>query len=247
MKRKTGNISSMTKLFVLLFCGMLCLTSCKKNEPEPPLASGTTGDLNWTLSTDGTLTISGKGEMPDYDNPWLEYRSSITAVVIESGVTSIGNNAFSSCIGLTEITIPNSVKYIGDYAFANCFGLTSVTIQSSVTSIKVGTFYYCISLTSVTIPNSVTSIEIYAFFHCISLTSITIPDSVTRIGMSAFGGCSGLTEVINESAVPQDIRQYISVFFGKDISACTLRVPEASIEAYREAEVWKDFGNIVAI
>ena len=136
-------------------------------------ANGTCGDnLTWNL-TDGTLTISGTGAMTNYSSsssvPWSSSHSSIRTVVINEGVTSIGDYAFRSCNSLTSVTIPNSVTSIGDYAFE-----------------------YCSSLTSVEIPNSVTSIGDYAFRYCSSLTSVEIPNSVTSIGSSAFSGCSSL-------------------------------------------------------
>ena len=181
------------------------------------------GNLTWKLDADGTLTISGTGAMKDYDyyynNPSPAYNNSnVKKVVIEDGVTSIGNSAFYNCDGLTSITIPKSVTSIENYAFYNCTGLTSITIPDSVTSIgdsvfekcsnlsnitlsnnitSIGTFAFngCSSLTSITIPDSVTSIENYAFSGCSSLTSITIPDGVTSIGNLVFNGCSSLTAI----------------------------------------------------
>ena len=115
-------------------------------------------------------------------------------------VTSIGDDAFYECSGLTSITIPNSVTSIGDYAFSSS-GLTSVIIPNSVTSIGKRVFYACSDLTSVTIPNSITSIGDKAFQYCSNLTSITIPNSVTHIGAQAFGNCSGLTSFTISTSV----------------------------------------------
>ena len=168
-------------------------------------------EVSWSLSNDGTLTIWGT-DMPDFsdlsdddgfflDVPWFYQRQKIKKVVIQNGVTKIGNYAFDDCSSLTSITIPNSVTSIGYYAFYGCSGLTSVTIPNSVTSINYGTFYGCSRLTSVTIPNSVTSIGYYAFGYCSGLTSVTIPNSVTRIENYAFSNCSSLTSV----AIPESV------------------------------------------
>ena len=113
-------------------------------------------------------------------------------------VTSIGNEAFYWCPGLTSVTIGNSVTNIGNYAFYDCSGLTSITIPNSVTSIGINAFGHCSGLTSVTIPNSVTSIGSSAFYGCLGLTSVTIPNSVTSIGTAAFISCSVLESIIVE-------------------------------------------------
>ena len=207
--------------------------------------SGTCGDnLTWTLQ-DGVLTISGTGNMKNYSMqkvndkyittaPWGEYYDTIKSVVIEAGVTSIGDyafykcsslasvtipdsvtsigsSAFSFCSSLASVTIPDSVTTIGDWAFYNCSSLTSVTISDSVTSIGSSVFYNCSSLASVTIPDSVTSIGERAFCDCSSLASVTIPDSVTSIGGGAFCDCSSLASV----TIPNGVTSIGgSVFYG---------------------------------
>ena len=140
-------------------------------------AYGTCGDLHrWTLSRSGTLTITGEGEMPNWQNsartPWYTYCSDITKVVISDGVTTIGDTAFREFTALTDIIIPDSVTSIGSESF-----------------------YKCGALTDIVIPDSVTSIGWWAFTGCTDLTSIVIPESVTEICYAAFSGCNALANV----------------------------------------------------
>ena len=162
--------------------------------------SGPCGDnVNWSLDTKtGVLTISGSGAMYDYspysssESPWHSYMGGIKSVVIENGVTNIGEYAFRNCGNLTSFTIPNSVISIGDYAFSDCRSIRSVTIGDNVKSIGE-----C------------------AFNNCGALGSVTIEDSVTSIGNDAFGGCKSLIQI----NVSEDNEYYSSVngvLFNKD-------------------------------
>ena len=110
--------------------------------------SGSCGEnVTWTLTADGTLTISGTGAMTDYTydsrSPWYSCRTYIKRVVMQQGVTSIGDHAFWDCSGLTSVTIPDGVTSIGGDAFSGCTALTSVTIPGSVTSIDGYAFSGC--------------------------------------------------------------------------------------------------------
>ena len=192
--------------------------------------SGTCGakgsNLTWRLGSEGTLTISGSGDMHGYDHlgaPWYGIRSPVKSAVIADGVTSIGDSAFFDCTSLTSVTIPDSVTSIGEYAFYNCTSLTSVTIPNSVTSIGEYAFYNCTSLTSVAIPDSVTSIGEYAFSHCTSLTSVTIPDSVTSIGRYAFYYCTSLTSV----TIPDSVTSIGEYAFYDCTSLTSVTIPDS--------------------
>ncbi len=188
----------------LLLC-LVLLAGIHSAAYAETVASGTWGDLTWVLDETGTLTISGEGDMNGFTynstDAWRGNKEDIQSVVIQPGVTGIGEYAFRGCTSLTSVTIPSSVTGIGNNVFSGCSGLTSVTIPSSVTSIGGGAFEYCRGLTSVTIPEGVTSIGDYAFCDCYGLTSVTIPASVTGIDYSAFYGCSGLTSVTIPSSV----------------------------------------------
>ena len=100
-------------------------------------------------------------------------------------VTSIEENAFNNCNGMTSIIIPNSVMTIGKYAFFACRGLDSVNIPYGVTYIGDNAFSCCDNITNISIPNSVTYIGEYAFWEC-KFKSISIPSSVRYIGDHVF-------------------------------------------------------------
>lgn len=169
----------------------------------------------------------------------------LTSANIPNSVTSIGNGAFSGCSGLTSIKIPESVTSIGESAFRDCSGLTSITIPNNVTSILWGTFSGCSRLTSITIPERVTSIGDGAFNGCSGLKSVIIPSNVTSIGLSAFINCSSLTSVTCLSEKVPSMGG--SVFDGVPQSKATLYVPEVSLNAYKTARQWKEFGNILSV
>ena len=145
----------------------------EKADREARTKRGNLGsNLKWELY-EGTLTISGKGEMINMDSreavPWKQYKKSIKSVIISEDITSVGDNAFYKCWNLISVTIPNSVISIGEYAFYDCSGLSSITIPNSVTSIGKSAFEKCSGLISVTIPNSVTSIGNSAFYGILNI------------------------------------------------------------------------------
>lgn len=202
----------MKQLYLLLITLLVSLSAYAEK-------SGICGDnLEWKLTDEGVLTITGTGEMQDwndYSSPWYE-NESVKQVIIGDGVTTIGDWAFSYCRALTSITIPNSVTTIGDYAFS-----------------------YCRALTSVIISNSVTTIGERTFANCYSLTSVTIPSSVTRIEDGAFSDCGNVKQITSEAVTPPYCSRY--AFDGVNRNECKLFVPKNSIDAYKRAYVWWHF------
>ena len=150
------------------------------------------------------LAISGTGAMKDFTwdsntssttAPWFNIRNNIATLVIHTGVTTIGDYAFSDCSHFTgALTIPNSVTSIGYDAFTDCNSFTgALTIPNSVTFIGMFAFMSCSGFTALTIPNSVTTIGSYAFSDCSGLTSITCrksPPPVPALGDYVFEGVS---------------------------------------------------------
>ena len=155
-------------------------------------SSGQCGDnVYWTLDDNGTLTISGTGDMWDYtygEAPW-QYISMIKNVSVKYGVTKIGNFAFCGQDELTQISISNSVTSIGDGAFANLYKLININIPDGVMSIGNNTFSSCYSLESIRIPDSVTNIGFGAFVGCSSLITIKIPKGIDTIKYNTFAEC----------------------------------------------------------
>ncbi len=177
------------------------------DEPEQPITGSCGEKLTWTYyQSTKTLTISGTGDMSDYDEsvvnggyvaPWRRQinTQNIQNVVISDGVTSIGDFAFYLCDKINNITISDSVTSIGDNAFLWCDSLPEVKIPNSVTHIGERAFSNCTALTSITIPGSVTDIGDYAFYDCSDITAITFSEGVKNIGESAFGSCSSITKI----------------------------------------------------
>ena len=201
------------------------------------LHSGTIGtNLQWSLDSDGLLTISGNGAMPDfyeYEQPWYNYSSLVKKLVVESGVTNLGYGAFRDCSNLAVVRIPNSVASISNDVFENCGELTSIIVDEDNpvfdsrndcnAIIETSTNTLVRGSNSTIIPNSVTSIGVSAFADCVGLISVIIPNSVTSIGYNAFYNCSELSGV----TIPNGVTSIASATFSGCSKLTSVVIPNS--------------------
>ena len=197
-----GKMFRFRHLAILVMMALLAAVLCCTGASAAVIKTGISGGTTWTLDDAGTLTFSGSGPVYSIDWDWIweddeEHVASaysVKKIILQSGITYIGEEAFTDYGNVTSVSIPNTVTGIGDRAFESCSGLTAITIPGSVTHIGCEAFSGCGNLSTVTLSEGLTRIEDEAFFHC-GLTSLVIPDSVREIGGFAFCGCSGLTAV----------------------------------------------------
>ena len=190
-------------------------------------AYGAAGDFTISLTANDGCTLGFGHGSSSYcvmgsTNNDRAYCNMLQKVEIGSGVTNIGDYAFSGCYSLSSITIPDRVTSIGGYAFSNCRSLSSITILVGVTNIGANAFLYCTSLSSITIPDGVTSIESNAFNSCYSLPSIIIPDGVTNIGDYAFSGCYSLSSI----TIPDGVTSIGASAFSSCSSLSNITIPD---------------------
>ena len=193
-----------TVWLIALLTGLMSMCAATAQAQNP--TSGTAGPLTWKYDTDmRILTISGKGEMPDYVDytvnttnsmqlsPWLFCRERISKVVIEDGVKYIGTNAFLG-FKMDSVVISEGVTRIGKAAFSSCTNLSVINIPIGVTRIEDNTFTFCKKLNSIILHTGITEIGSGAFAFS-TLTQLTIPSGVKKIGARAFSGCKNLSAI----------------------------------------------------
>ena len=188
------------------------------------LALGLCLGLAVPVSASGQDFVIENGVLTRYNGPGGD-------VVVPTGVTSIGDDAFSYCQGLTSVTVPSGVTSIGARAFSYCFDLTEVAIADSVTSIDNNAFDSCWELARVKLPSGLTAIERNLFASCNSLSEVAIPDSVTSIGYRAFAGCSSLTSI----TIPDGVTGIETGMFSGCSSLANIYIPVSAAYVSRSA------------
>ena len=177
-------------------------------------------DISWKLDKNGTLTVTGNGDMP-YECPWFEwksfdYRDKVKKLVVGEGITfilcfcgmenlktvslpstlkTIGSQCFMNDTALESITIPDSVTAITDAAFSGCTALKTIKLPANLEGVYMSCFGGCTSLRRITLPSKTEILGLNAFYNCTSLEFISLPASLKTVGWNCFTGCTSLTDV----------------------------------------------------
>ena len=170
------------------------------------------------------------------------YNNGIGTILFDGPITSISKSAFSYGENLKSIIIPYTVTTIGENAFSHCSGLTNITLPENLTHIGESAFSCC-SFTNIILPENLTHIGGGAFGCCSSLTTITIPEKVTNIGENVFVNCYELKTIYCKPTIPPVLEGRIDTAYTLD-QLEAIYVPSESVNAYKNAEVWKLY-NII--
>lgn len=221
------------RLLCMLTVLALLLSLAPAVSAAPDFSGNCSETVAWSLEpATGLLTISGEGAIPDYSYgtcaPWYACRARIFRVVLESGITAIGNYAFYECAHLTEVdasactlsaigegamvgcplltTItftPADSVTIGKEAFFGCAALKTIDLGAASGEIGSGAFEGCEALSTVTLPLSLKELKANTFSGCTALSAITLPEDLTAIGRSCFRGCIALETVVFPETLTQ--------------------------------------------
>ena len=253
--------TSVTSIGNHAFYGCNGLTSVEFPSNLSSIGDWAFSNCSGLTSVDLPSSITKMGECVFY------YCKNLSSVKLPSEITAISNGAFGYS-SLKDIELPAGITSIGDDAFVNCSNLQNINLPSGITTIGTGAFWDCSNLTNVILPSALASIGAIAFANCSNLANVTLSSNITSIGYSAFSDCNSLKNLTISKDVTsiKDIRFYYEYdelelesvyvawenpieagsFFDRiKISNCTLYVPQGTKEAYANADVWKDFGNII--
>ena len=191
-----------SRIIAVLLAVIMMITAAPVAYAGDEIASGTVGEgINWVISADGTLTISGEGEpvVEWYSPPWKDYNDSIKAIVVKEGITALPSSIFCYAENCTTLSIPKSVELIGDYVLWASYSLEEIKVDPD-------NQYYCSvdgilytkdksalvvypakkACTEFTIPATVTKLKEYSFAYNKNIDLLNIPDTVETIEENAF-------------------------------------------------------------
>ena len=217
------------KWTALLLCIILCAGSITCNATTKK-TSGLDGNGNtWVYDVrTKTLTFSGNKGIEDFvmdghspEPDWYVWHDKAEHIIVNDGITGIGDMAFYSFVELKTVVMADSVTKIGYGAFSSCISLKSIKLSVNVTTIEREAFYHCAKLEHLTLPDTLKTLG--TFGSCSKLKEVIIPDNVTKTYKGLFVGCTSLTKIKLPKGM-KEIKQY-------DFTNCknlrTLEIPEA--------------------
>ena len=203
MRNTKKRIASLVMVIAML---VMCLASCSSSGTASiDDANGSYGSFTWTYTKETkTLAIHGAGAMPDARSSsevgWSSVRLGVEKVVLDGGITTIGDYAFYYMPYLTEIKLNEGTTYVGKYAFAFCQKLGTMILPDGVTEVGESAFEACSSLTAVRIPASTVKLGAKAFSCCSMLETVQCLGNIEKLNDRTFYYCSSLEKLILSSA-----------------------------------------------
>lgn len=234
--KKNKRVLGVLLTFILIIGALLVATPLIRATNAATIANGWSGYVKWSLTEDGVFYVFGNGTMKNYSTktemPWYAYADQIEEVIVEDGVTSVGNYAFYGMPQLKNVKLADTVTSIGDYAFKNCNVLERVGFPSGLTNLGESAFYACTSLRAVDIPSSLYTVKPYVFKNCTALEEVVLHEgNLMKLSDGAFYGCTNLREIKFPACL--DI---IDVYCFKGCSKLdTIMIPKGDLTQLREA------------
>ena len=200
--------------------------------------------VRYRLYKDGTMVISGNGEMGDFDSwcegshtwyrrkeliPWYDYRDKIRKVIVEDGVETIGSAAFYKCKNLESVQWGDSILSVRDYSFYGCKKLKSIPWTEGIKGVGDSAFQKCTGLTEVRLPSHIEYWLRDVFSECTGLKKVYVEDGLQfpfeypeYYGVGMFRDCTALKEIV----LPKDLKVIPSYFVSGCTSLKTFRIPD---------------------
>ena len=231
-------------LFICFFAICGCLGFCPDSQAKMLIKNQKAGPhCTWSLSEDGVMTIRGKGRVKLQSNLAWANKGNVKQVIIQKGITGIGEYAFGNYDNLTEIKLPKTVNKLEEEAFAYCDNLVYITLSPNIKVLPKGAFKECKSLKKVIFPKKLKVIKQYAFSGCSNMEKLEIPDSVEKMDRQAIYNCRLLRSV----TFPKKLKSKENLIekcysLRKVCNHSCLKIPLDTAKGHR---VWRSKGKII--
>ena len=161
-----------------------------------------------------------------------------TSYTVPASVRVLGYSSFESNSTLTAIALPTGLTTIEDGALYGCHELKTVNIPSTLTSIGNAFLGYS-KVEHVKIPEGITFLDYMFLYECTKLKTLELPSTLTETGTNLCVNCTALQSVTCRAVTPPPLKY--AAFKNVVLAGVTLKVPSASVSAYENAPIWKDF------